>query len=799
MGYLESSANLKRSERDLRPPCRCRPSVRIELSQKSMNRLPPDLSGSTSGRGVLFPNSSLFDHTLTGEGHPGVADALLDDRLVAAAGGDAGALDSLLQQELRRQEGIRSSGSFASAAFSSPLDREELLRLQDAHNRRLDAELAAHALRDRVAASQGAQAQAQNDALLAESIERQAACNRELVARGDRLVDSASITSAYCSTIAPTNMISGLANTVALPTHLTDEIALRRLVQLEEETIRQHHYHRQQQAAALHSQQQVALDNHQALMGLVAGLGSVPAATTSTAEREYLSRLLQIQHMQDNDLILRAAEVQNAQGSTLQACLDRNKVAALEQRLLEGRLLQSGLQQFREPPSNSHLRPDLDTAHADAAVARGKPPDTITNSAQQRNLSSNARPLRFFNNGIEVDIEGGPLQNNGGMNRPPPDQGNTNNTPTPANTNLVTKFLAVVESRVPEIRPAIANILPQGDDLKHEFPKVVEATLAELKSIKERAPSEIDQRRVNSCIADIEPYKDDLNVSIVGGPLPGVAADIVRPGLPLPSVGFNSYHPLMLTDPMSYIPVPASVPSLEHLATTQQVGSFKENTDTNPLSLLDTAEDMTKPGSPLEDVPMMAAYKSTKKAAKEAKRRSKAKSKKKMKPRVVHRALSKSSVDLKIEEKTNSNSSPHSKSSRESLSLEVENCVKPKLSKKCQFIASNSEKSASNSKYTPTRSSPIGANGNKKGRVKNKSNGKLFHQLFATSRKPTTAVEDTSKLERQCDNKKQSSDNLLVAKSNQSVRKDCTLLASDENEDDSKLNAASVLLDLMGK
>lgn len=55
--------------------------------------------------------------------------------------------------------------------------------------------------------------------------------------------------------------------------------------------------------------------------------------------------------------------------------------------------------------------------------------------------------------------------------------------------NIIAKFLTVVISRVPEIAPSVADLLPDASDplvLWREFPGVVDATLAELRKVGER-------------------------------------------------------------------------------------------------------------------------------------------------------------------------------------------------------------------------------------------------------------------------------------------------------------------------
>jgi len=673
----------------------------------------------------------MFDRNgVPAAAHPGYADALLNSRYAAAAGG-AGRMDPLLlQQEMRRQDMLASSGGFAAAAHphdnnAALLARreEELVRLHDAHNRIMEAELAARAMRDRVAAAQSQAAQAQDESFRADSIERivalqeqQAHRKREIeklkqaelseqtgrafggvlryptaaqmptaaAAGGDRFYDAAA--SAYGGARA------GSANS-ALPAHLTEEMALREHIQrrmLEEQAIKQHHQQQQQhQHHHQHHQQQAAMNGHHAMMGFAGGRGDAAAAA---ADREHLTRLLQLQQMSDEDLIRRAAEVQNAQSAALHESLERNKNVALEQQLLEARLLRSGLQRFQgarsdDPRTGLDM---IDQAYADAAVARGfsagsEKPASQTSPAQQVGIPQHSsspndpKPLRYFNNGIEVDMDGNPLQTNSpsninnNINSTGPVQGNRDNAPSPSNNNLasldnniIAKFLTVVVSRVPEIAPAVADLLPDGGDpmlLKREFPNVVDATLAELKSIQERFSKAADNgsfdlhTRVTNCIAAIEPYKVDL--STAGGmiPLPGAAspamtAGMMRQALPESGMHPNSCQPLMPNNPMQFHAAPAAVPrpqyfpAPEDLAMARQASAFKSNAAESQFTPLVNKENEMKPESPSEDLPMMAAYKSKKEAAKKAKQKKASKPKKNRKPRLVHHALFRGALDL---------------------------------------------------------------------------------------------------------------------------------------------------------
>ena len=82
---------------------------------------------------------------------------------------------------------------------------------------------------------------------------------------------------------------------------------------------------------------------------------------------------------------------------------------------------------------------------------------------------------------------------------------------TPEN-DIIAKFLNVVTSRVPEIVDILAYFFPMGlvnnpEKFRAEFPGVVEATLAELKLMQDRASKENGYKsrgfydRLTNCIA----------------------------------------------------------------------------------------------------------------------------------------------------------------------------------------------------------------------------------------------------------------------------------------------------------
>eukprot|EP00804_Cyclotella_cryptica_P003348 CCRYP_012838-RA/>CCRYP_012838-RA protein AED:0.04 eAED:0.04 QI:194/1/1/1/1/1/4/108/663 len=91
---------------------------------------------------------------------------------------------------------------------------------------------------------------------------------------------------------------------------------------------------------------------------------------------------------------------------------------------------------------------------------------------------------------------------------------------TPEN-DIIAKFLNVVTSRVPEIMDMLAYYFPVGivdnaEKFHQEFPRVVDATLVELKMIQDRASKENGYKsrglydRVTNCIAAIGPYKTSM-------------------------------------------------------------------------------------------------------------------------------------------------------------------------------------------------------------------------------------------------------------------------------------------------
>jgi len=859
----------------------------------------------------------------------GYDDALLNSRYATASAGATGMNPFLLQQEMRRQEMLTASGGYAAASAAVPpppeknatllARREELVRLNDAHNRIMEAELAARAMRDRVAAAQVAQdrvAAAQNESFRADSIERIVALQEQEAARqreNEKLKQAEfseqsgrafggvlhhhQAAAAQMPMAAAGGGVDRFFDTAALSAdpmaagtrnQIAEEMAFRGHMQrrmLEEEVIKQQAALNSQQATLnsqqaawksqqammdfagardvaaasaererQHQQRQAALNNqHQAMMGMTGGLGAASATAAST-ERDNLTRLLQLQQVPDEDLLRRATEVQNArsaqsaslQSASLQHTLEQNKI---EEQLFEAQLLRSDLQRYHGGAMGENDRGQrgldlIDQVHADAAIARrfsgiveahvdvaaarrysgidqahadaaivarrfssmgsekpaGRQPISLQQASipQDFNDKDKPQPLRYFNNGIEVDMDGNPLDTrspvslnintsnhgngNDNLNSPAPVQDNINDgTPSPAqainnlasvDNNIIAKFLTVVVSRVPEISPSVADLLPDGGDpmlLKREFPTVVDATLAKLKSIQERFSSEGDNgsidlyRRVTNCIAAIEPYKVDLSSVSGMSSLPPMAGGIMNQGVSDLSLDPDSVQPLMPNNPMKFPAVPP--PAARHnpylsppgeLLAARQASAFNANAE-NQLSPLGIKKE-SKAESPVSDnLPLMAVYKSEKKAAKKAKKKKKSK---KNRPTLVHRASPvKEDFDLSVLKKAASfaqrqmSSGSPSSSSYKSSSSSSNDAIKSRSSSEASEKSRPMKKRrvSGQAKIDDTDDSihPISGIYQKNGEVKNvrKSgpHGDLLDQLFGADSNKTPRVAGSTK------------------------------------------------------
>lgn len=155
------------------------------------------------------------------------------------------------------------------------------------------------------------------------------------------------------------------------------------------------------------------------------------------------------------------------------------------------------------------------------------PPSTLTSRSNSRGqtTATAAPPLRFWNNGVEVDIRGTPLA--ASLNRLNSNSSNSatstaatrtsattsSSSPPDVNVNIVSQFSKLVISCVPELNSAISHLLSevmQVDPLivHSKFPGFVGSALLELKSLGERSKDKEDlHKRITNCVAAIEPYK----------------------------------------------------------------------------------------------------------------------------------------------------------------------------------------------------------------------------------------------------------------------------------------------------
>ncbi len=642
----------------------------------------------------------------------------------------AGMGDLLLLQQLRRhQEQERhhaavggGSNAISQAAMFARRNEEESIRLHDGHNRMMEAELATSAMRDRIMAQQQQQQAAQKvqeDRFRTDSIERflalqeQQRQQRELPQvvyhnhhQAAELIDQAAGHAAFAGGYYAQQQQQPLAEEMAI----RESLIRRRL--LEEEALKQHY---QQQQKQDQSTMGILSDHSAAAAAAAAGSNIDGSAAANELDQHHLSRLLPMQQMtsgaglhqfqSDADLVRRAAEI-HAQNTALRENLEeRNKraAAAHNQQFIEQQLLINNLRFLRPegyPSSvavarrsgndNQQMYLDMiDQSQVRAAVAhRTLGGDSFAHTHhQERAVSSQRHPssypsqpnnvnnhLRYFNNGVEVDMNGNPLPESNAT----PISATTTTTTNNSNIQsaMITQFLTGVVSRVPEIAPAIASLLPDDGSailLNREFPNLVNSILGILVSIQDRVARtasddiELDLlMRVTNCINAIKAYKVD-NMNATGGSgvlptLPATAAGNPAGKGPSPTLlperttmmrwdpPYKSGYPLgqmivQPSNPMSFAPNatswPSSAASLHEQAVLvhNKVGAFQ----TSPIpESIDASSDTTKleGSADDDDIPMMAMYKATKKASKRAKKAKKWK----RRPKLVHKVNTASSI-----------------------------------------------------------------------------------------------------------------------------------------------------------
>jgi hypothetical protein len=801
--------------RALLPPTR--PSMFDHLAAGGSNAAASYLSASAAS--AAFPLISALGP------YRGYADAIMGGRYAAAAAAAtelAALADPLLpslslSQELRHYGGptmmLDGSGDdlgnlgigvgqyHQHQLQVSLLLEEKLHRLRHEQNRYLEEERAYIALRDQLGAQQQQQQQqqaAQDEFFLADSIDRRIAALQEHLAQQRLAAAAAGGAAGGLGSLgrAAAEAYGGGVYADAQQLQLAEEAAATRETLAHKRVLEEEAARRQLQGQQQHEQQRqfgqqeypAILENgdgHGGLRGSGAG-GDVAsihshsmasaAAAASTAASDKFARLLQLKQLSDEDLIRRAAEVQQdvalregllvpmsgagRAAATTAAAATALADPILERQLLEAHLLRSsggvgggvgGLLRFqpggagraggaaaamaalaaerssRGTGDDRHHRLDLDLirqAYVDVALSRRSldhggegpipPPENIGNNfwpgghpavatdaihSQPSNMlqqHQHHQPLRYFKNGMEVDVEGNPLPitNSGSGGVTSMSMGGS----AAKGSTATSRFLATVMRRVPEIGPALAVLQPEEGDpalVAGEFQSVVESVAMVLRSVQERCARLTDdvsidlQRRIAACIASIEANSADLGlgapagarvgVGRLGSVLPGsalapppppvAAAGLLPPGAAmryahLLRVGIdpNTYQMLLSSNNhrldlagggavaaggggMVQYPSPEEQLAMAHHRQQQQAGAIlsqsgvlqEGNVAYAPLKKNNHVprRDVAKSKSPVdENMPMMTMYKSEKKAAKKAMKAEK----RKRKPKLVHKA-----------------------------------------------------------------------------------------------------------------------------------------------------------------
>ena len=632
------------------------------------NSLPPshpDFAGAMGGRALLPPTRpGMYDHLADSDAasylsasaasapssalgsYRGYADAIMGGRYAAASAAGLGLADPLLpslSQELRRYGPMMLGGYGGGLGIgigqhhqlqTSLLLEEKLLRLRHEQNRFLEEERAYSALRDQLGAQQQQQQQqaaqqqqqqqaAQDELFLADSIDRRIAALQEHQAQ-HRLAAAATGGAVAAGGLGSLGRAASEAYggyTHAQQLQLADEaVAIRERLAIDWPTRRQmQHQFQQQELPAILG------NGHGGLRGSGAGGDAASihshsvASAASTAANDKLTRLLQLQQLSDEDLIRRAAEVQQdvtlreglgpgsgvgrAAATAAAAAATALADSILERQLMEAHLLRSGvgggvggLLRFqpglagragataaaavaaaaekgsRGTDDGRHHRLDIDLirqAYIDTTLARGDlghgggpptPSDYASNNIRpgghpavatdathsQPSKTIQQQALRYFKNGMEVDMDGNPLSITNSssvksMSTATLPQGPMGGLAAKEN-NVISRFLTAMMRRVPEIGPALAVLMPEGGDpalIASEFQSVVEAAAMVLRSVQERCARLTDDvsndlhRRIASCIALIEANSADIDLGVPGarvGERPGSAL----PGSALP-------------------------------------------------------------------------------------------------------------------------------------------------------------------------------------------------------------------------------------------------------------------------
>jgi len=264
--------------------------------------------------------------------------------------------------------------------------------------------------------------------------------------------------------------------------------------------------------------------------------------------------LQQLQSLPDSDLVQRAAEIEQgmtiASHSTIGVPGGGSGGASIHIGPETQLLVELKAQEERQRQLQVSALSIIGVTKGDEDMVKENAKEGKSNEDVQKGLPPiipTRDPLRYFDSGQEAASipkpqdapQGTPSQ----FNAASPQLG------TSTNSDIISKFLSVVVSRVPEIGWAISKLVPSSSGngridaskLKRSFPTVVEATLTELKMVQQRCGNDDEDLkiRVENCIAAIEPYKVDLSVAAgdhnaasVGGGVVGETQSQMQPQMP---------------------------------------------------------------------------------------------------------------------------------------------------------------------------------------------------------------------------------------------------------------------------
>ncbi|KAK1738164.1 hypothetical protein QTG54_010833 [Skeletonema marinoi] len=244
------------------------------------------------------------------------------------------------------------------------------------------------------------------------------------------------------------------------------------------------------------------------------------------------ARLSQLQFMSTNELLARVAGSNiSGDGSYMSQLHGQGE---FQRGITSDGTGSSGGVMKPPQPQLADVSPVVPVVHNFGQLPRYYKPPSRSNTGGKTTAAA-PPPLRYWNNGVEVDIRGrGAPLTSSPLNRlnsstsaistaatrastttsissPPDDK-------MPSNSNIISQFFTHVMECVPEINSALSNLLsevmlvkgfPSDPLIVHsKFPGFVGSTLIELKSLGESSKDKKElYERVTKCVSAIEPYK----------------------------------------------------------------------------------------------------------------------------------------------------------------------------------------------------------------------------------------------------------------------------------------------------